>query len=175
MGFASPNMTSLPTISILCFKEKHLSKIRCNKHHKLCQVQWLNLALKSWVFFETQVVWSLQLWLKVSESPSHLWQYSLFVRHHDDENGRDAAQDDDDGQGQQRPLCVAHRLCSLLHSRHNVRRTDLQNPSSLTQVRLELFIDVQNLPIQKPSRHTENIAAHNAFIESCRDLLHNME
>lgn len=74
---------------------------------------------------------------------------SLFVGHHDDEDGRDAAEDDDNGQGQERSLRVAHSLGCLLHAGHNVRGADLQDPAALAQIRLELLIDFQHVAIEK--------------------------
>lgn len=77
--------------------------------------------------------------------------YSLPVADHDDENGWHAAQDDDDSQGQQCPLCEAHGLRLLLHVGHHVRRADLQDSPALTQVGLELLVDIQQFAIQEPS------------------------
>lgn len=78
----------------------------------------------------------------------------LFVGDHDDEDGRDAAEDDDDSQGQERSLRVAHGLGSLLHAGHNVRGADLQDAAALTQIRLELLIDLQHVPVEKPISRT---------------------
>lgn len=74
---------------------------------------------------------------------------SLFVSDHDDEDGRDAAEDDDDGQGQERSLCVAHGLGCLLHTGHDVRGADLQNTAALAQIWLELLIDFQHVAVEK--------------------------
>lgn len=74
-------------------------------------------------------------------------KYSLFVGDHDDKDSRDAAEDDDDGQGQESSLCVAHSLRRLLHTSHNVWRADLKDASTLAQVRLELLVDFQHIPI----------------------------
>lgn len=74
---------------------------------------------------------------------------SLFVGDHDDEDGRDAAEDDDDGQGQESSLCVAHSLGRLLHTGHDVRRANLEDTAALAQVRLELLVDFQHIPVQK--------------------------
>ncbi|TNN81788.1 hypothetical protein EYF80_007917 [Liparis tanakae] len=68
---------------------------------------------------------------------------------HDDEDGRDAAQDDDDGQGQESALCVAHGLGRLLHAGHDVRGADLQNTAALAQIRLELLVDFQHIAVKK--------------------------
>ena len=75
--------------------------------------------------------------------------YSLPVGDDDDEDGGDAAEDDD-GQGEERALRVAHRLHRLLHVGHQVRRADLQDASAAAQIRLELLVDVQQLPVQEP-------------------------
>ncbi len=77
------------------------------------------------------------------------WEYLLFVGDHDDEDGRDAAEDDDDGQGQESPLCVANSLSCFLHTGHNVRGADLEDAAALAEVRLELLVDFQNISIEK--------------------------
>lgn len=74
---------------------------------------------------------------------------SLFVGDHDDEDGRDAAEDDDDGQGQERSLRVAHGLGGLLHAGHDVGRADLQDAAALAQVGLELLVDLQHVAVEK--------------------------
>lgn len=81
----------------------------------------------------------------------HHWdcEHWLFVGNHDDEDGRDAAQDDDDGQSQQSSLGVAHSLSGLLHAGHDVRRSDLKDAPSLAEVRLEFFVDFQHVPIEE--------------------------
>lgn len=74
---------------------------------------------------------------------------SLFVGDHDDEDGGDAAEDDDDGQGQERPLRVAHGLGGLLHAGHDVGGADLQDAAAFPQIRLELLIDFQDVAIEE--------------------------
>jgi len=74
----------------------------------------------------------------------------LSVSEDDYKYGGDAADDDDNGQSQQRPLCVADRLHSFLHAGHQFRGSDLQNPPARREEGLELFIDVQQFTIQKP-------------------------
>lgn len=74
---------------------------------------------------------------------------SLFVGDHDDEDGRDAAEDDDDGQGQKRSLRIAHGLGCLLHAGHDVRGADLQDAAALSQIWLELLINFQHVAIKK--------------------------
>lgn len=76
--------------------------------------------------------------------------HSLPVRDDDNQDGRDAADYDDDCESQQRPLGVADSLDSFLHARHHFRSSDLQDSSSRWEERLKLFIDVQEFPIQKP-------------------------
>ena len=87
--------------------------------------------------------------------------HSLFVGNHDDDDGRDAAEDDDDGEGKQRPLCVAHGLGRLFHSGHDVGSADLQDVSSLTQVGLELLVDVHQLLVQRPVGWNTVSQSHN--------------
>lgn len=74
---------------------------------------------------------------------------SLFVGDHDDEDGRDAAQDDDDGQGEEGSLRVAHSLSRLLHAGHDVRRADLQYAAALAQIWLELLVDFQHVAVEE--------------------------
>lgn len=76
-------------------------------------------------------------------------QDSLFVCDHDDEDRRDAAEDDDDGQGQESSLCVAHSLGRLLHTGYHIRRADLQDAATLAQVWLKLLVDFQHIPVEK--------------------------
>lgn len=76
--------------------------------------------------------------------------YSLSVGDNDNQNGRDAADNDDHCQGQQCSLCVAHSLHSFLYTSHHFRGSDLQNPSTGREKRLELLIDVQEFTIKKP-------------------------
>lgn len=83
--------------------------------------------------------------------PLHLFPFnSLSVGDDDDQYGRDAADDDDDCQSQERPLCVAHSLRGFLHAGHHVGGSDLQNPSTGREKGLELLIDVQEFTVQKP-------------------------
>lgn len=74
---------------------------------------------------------------------------SLFVGDHDDEDGGDAAEDYNDGQSQECPLRVAHRLGGLLHAGHNVGGADLQDAAALPQIGLELLIDFQDVAIEE--------------------------
>lgn len=76
--------------------------------------------------------------------------YSLPVGDDHDQDGWDAADNDDDCESQQRPLGVANSLGSFLNTRHHFRSSDLQNSSPRWEERLELFIDVQEFPIKKP-------------------------
>lgn len=77
---------------------------------------------------------------------------SLFVGNHDDEDGRNAAEDDDNGQSQESSFGVAHSLRGLLNAGHDVWGADLKDTASFAQVRLELLIDLQHIPIQEPVR-----------------------
>lgn len=74
---------------------------------------------------------------------------SLFVGDHDNEDGGDAAQDDDDGQGEEGSLRVAHSLSCLLHAGHDVRRADLQYAAALAQIWLELLVDFKHVAIKE--------------------------
>lgn len=76
--------------------------------------------------------------------------YSLSVGDNDNQNGWDAADNDDHCQGQQCSLCVAHSLHSFFYTSHHFRGSDLQNPSTGREKRLELLIDVQEFTIKKP-------------------------
>lgn len=91
--------------------------------------------------------------------------YSLLVADHDDEDGWHAAQDDDDSQGQQCPLRVAHGLRLLLHVGHHVRRADLQDSPALAQVGLELLVDIQQFAIQEPSMAQEHPTIRAKFMK----------
>lgn len=82
-------------------------------------------------------------------TPTHK-SYSLFVGDNDNQYGWDTADNDNNCQSQQRPLCVAYSLHSFLHAGHHLRGSDLQNPSTRREERLELFIDVQEFTIKKP-------------------------
>lgn len=77
--------------------------------------------------------------------------YLLSVSDNDNQYGRYTADDDDDCQSQQRPLCVAHTLHSFLHAGNHLRGSYFQNPAPRREKRLELFIDVQKFTIKKPS------------------------
>lgn len=84
----------------------------------------------------------------MTEKDSEVY-HSLFVCDHDDEDRRDAAEDDDDGQGQESSLCVAHSLGGLLHTGYHIRRADLQDAATLAQVWLKLLVDFQHITVEK--------------------------
>lgn len=77
-------------------------------------------------------------------------EHSLFVGDHDNEDCRDAAEDNDDCQSEESSLCVANSLGSLLHTGYDVWRAYLEDSAAFTQVRLELLVDFQHIPIEKP-------------------------
>lgn len=76
----------------------------------------------------------------------------LSVGDDDDQYGRNAADDDDHCQSQERPLGVAHSLHSFLYAGHHLRGSDLQNSSAGWEKRLELFVYVQEFAIEEPER-----------------------
>lgn len=53
--------------------------------------------------------------------------YSLSIGDDDNQDGRDAADYDDNRESQKRPLSVAYGLDSFLHTRHHFGSPDLQN------------------------------------------------
>lgn len=73
--------------------------------------------------------------------------YSLSVGNDDDQYAGNAADDDDNREGQQRPLRVAYSLLCFLYTGHYFGGSDLQNPSTRREERLELFIDVQEFAV----------------------------
>lgn len=77
--------------------------------------------------------------------------YSLSVADQNDQNGRDTAENDDEGKCQQGPFCVAQTFSSLFNAGHCLRGPDLQNASSFPIMRLEVFVDIKKFAIQKPA------------------------
>lgn len=75
--------------------------------------------------------------------------YLLSVADQNHQNGRNAAEDDDEGERQQGPLGVAQTFPSLFNAGHCLRSADLQNASSFPVMRLEVFIDIKQFAIQK--------------------------
>lgn len=70
-------------------------------------------------------------------------EYLLSVADQNDQNGRNAAEDDDEGKRQQGPFCVAQTFSSLFNAGHCLWSPDLQNASSFPIMRLKVFIDIK--------------------------------
>ncbi len=97
--------------------------------------------------------------------------YLLSVGDNDDQYGGDAADNDNNCQSQQRPLCVAYSLHSFLHTSHHFRGSDLQNPTTRREEGLELFIDVQEFTVEKPLDEKHNDVTETMYI--WQKTLHN--
>lgn len=106
----------------------------------------------------------LQPHYKVAKRNTTHNSYLLSVGDNDDQYGGDTADNDDNCQSQQRPLCVAYTLHSFLYAGHHVRGSDLQNPSARREEGLELLIDVQEFTIKKPWEEKCNNATETVFI-----------
>lgn len=74
-------------------------------------------------------------------------QYLLSVADQNHQDGRNTAEDDDEGQSQQGPFGIAETFSSLFNAGHCLWSPDLQNASSFPIIRLKVFIDIKQFAI----------------------------
>ena len=75
------------------------------------------------------------------------YEYLLSVADQNHQDGRNTAENDDEGQSQQGPFGIAETFSSLFNAGHCLRGPDLQDASSFPIIWLKVFIDIKQFAI----------------------------
>ena len=103
-----------------------------------------------WIFYNCNAILpEASFWYAFLRSCPYFskYQYLLSVADQNHQDGRNTAEDDDEGQSQQRPFGIAETFSSLFNAGHCLWSPDLQNASSFPIIWLKVFIDIKQFAI----------------------------